>query len=198
MRNYTLVSAVLFCSFIKIGMFSLFEAAIFLWFVVTRHLWFSILWHFVFLSFVNWISFSMKIYYNPATSISCYVCNATDSNSPFQCGEWFERYDTPDIQPQDCSNVYGAKYCVKHIGRFEGKWGVDHSTKLIVSCFQMGSGTNSSLWDCKLKYTFTIHGLVNTTFIHSFPISIFLESFLFCGLGILEFKKKKIFFYSNN
>lgn len=57
----------------------------------------------------------------PATSISCYVCNATDSSSPFQCGEWFERYDTPDIVPQDCSNVYGAKYCVKHIGRFEGK-----------------------------------------------------------------------------
>lgn len=57
----------------------------------------------------------------PATSISCYVCNATDSNSPFQCGEWFERYDLPDIQPQDCSNVYGAKYCIKHIGRFEGK-----------------------------------------------------------------------------
>lgn len=55
-----------------------------------------------------------------ATSISCYVCNATDSSSPFQCGEWFERYDTPDIVPQDCSNVYGAKYCVKHIGRFEG------------------------------------------------------------------------------
>lgn len=56
----------------------------------------------------------------PATSISCYVCNATDSNLPFQCGEWFERYDMPDIQPQDCSNVYGAKYCIKHIGRFEG------------------------------------------------------------------------------
>lgn len=56
----------------------------------------------------------------PATSISCYVCNATDSNSPFQCGEWFERYDMPDIQPHDCSNVYGAKYCIKHIGRFEG------------------------------------------------------------------------------
>lgn len=73
MKNFTLASAVLFCSFIKI-----------------------------------------------ATSISCYVCNATDSNSPFQCGEWFERYDLPDIQPQDCSNVYGAKYCIKHIGRFEG------------------------------------------------------------------------------
>ncbi|KAJ6633174.1 hypothetical protein Bhyg_16018, partial [Pseudolycoriella hygida] len=54
-----------------------------------------------------------------ASAISCYVCNATDSATPFQCGEWFERFDTPDIEPQDCSNVHGAKYCIKHIGRFE-------------------------------------------------------------------------------
>lgn len=55
-----------------------------------------------------------------ALAIECYVCNATDSSTPFQCSEWFERFDTPDIKPQDCSNVYGAKYCIKHIGRFEG------------------------------------------------------------------------------
>uniref|UniRef100_A0A336K354 CSON013015 protein n=1 Tax=Culicoides sonorensis TaxID=179676 RepID=A0A336K354_CULSO len=56
-----------------------------------------------------------------ATSISCYVCNTTSSlSAPFQCSEWFDRYDNPDIQPQDCSNVHGAKYCIKHIGRFEG------------------------------------------------------------------------------
>lgn len=48
------------------------------------------------------------------------MCNATDSATPFQCGEWFERFDTPDIEPQDCSGVHGAKYCIKHIGRFEG------------------------------------------------------------------------------
>lgn len=51
-------------------------------------------------------------------SIKCYVCNAT--SSPFQCGELFERYDEPDIEPVDCSSVHGAQYCVKHIGRFEG------------------------------------------------------------------------------
>lgn len=55
-----------------------------------------------------------------ASAINCYVCNATDSATPFQCGEWFERFDTPDIEPQDCSGVHGAKYCIKHIGRFEG------------------------------------------------------------------------------
>lgn len=55
-----------------------------------------------------------------ATAISCYVCNSTDTTQPFECSEWFERYDRPDIQPVDCSAVHGAKYCVKHIGRFEG------------------------------------------------------------------------------
>ncbi|XP_040175990.1 uncharacterized protein LOC120908736 [Anopheles arabiensis] len=54
-----------------------------------------------------------------ATAISCYVCNTTDSTTPFQCSEWFERFDTPDLKPVDCSNVYGAKFCIKHIGRFE-------------------------------------------------------------------------------
>uniref|UniRef100_A0AAG5D910 Protein sleepless n=1 Tax=Anopheles atroparvus TaxID=41427 RepID=A0AAG5D910_ANOAO len=54
-----------------------------------------------------------------ATAISCYVCNTTDSTTPFQCSEWFERFDRPDLKPVDCANVYGAKYCIKHIGRFE-------------------------------------------------------------------------------
>ncbi|XP_059620435.1 U-scoloptoxin(05)-Sm1a isoform X2 [Phlebotomus argentipes] len=58
--------------------------------------------------------------FRTVSSIRCYVCNATDTSSPFQCGELFERYDTPDIEPQDCSDVHGAQYCVKHIGRFEG------------------------------------------------------------------------------
>ena len=55
-----------------------------------------------------------------AQSIHCYVCNTSDTVSPFQCGEWFERYDQPDLQPQDCSAVHGARYCIKHIGRYEG------------------------------------------------------------------------------
>ncbi|CAG9799194.1 unnamed protein product [Chironomus riparius] len=61
---------------------------------------------------------SISIY--SVTSIKCYVCNSTDTSQPFQCSEWFERYDRPDIQPVDCSAVHGAKYCIKHIGRFEG------------------------------------------------------------------------------
>ncbi|KAH8276012.1 hypothetical protein KR018_007466, partial [Drosophila ironensis] len=54
------------------------------------------------------------------SAIDCYVCDTSDTKNPFQCGEWFERYDTPDIQPQNCSSVHGAQFCVKHVGRFEG------------------------------------------------------------------------------
>ncbi|XP_037818820.1 U-scoloptoxin(05)-Cw1a [Lucilia sericata] len=53
-------------------------------------------------------------------AINCYVCDASDTNNPFQCGEWFERFDDPDLQPQNCSNVHDAKFCIKHVGRFEG------------------------------------------------------------------------------
>ncbi|KAH8387950.1 hypothetical protein KR093_010454 [Drosophila rubida] len=53
-------------------------------------------------------------------AIDCYVCDASDTQNPFQCGEWFDRFDKPDIQPQNCSNVHGATFCVKHVGRFEG------------------------------------------------------------------------------
>ncbi|XP_022210543.1 uncharacterized protein LOC111066334 [Drosophila obscura] len=53
-------------------------------------------------------------------AIECYVCDTSDTEHPFQCGEWFERYDQPDIVPQNCSSVHGAQFCVKHVGRFEG------------------------------------------------------------------------------
>lgn len=55
-----------------------------------------------------------------AIAIKCYACNSSDTSTPFQCGEWFDRYDKPDVEPTDCSSVHGAKYCIKHIGRFEG------------------------------------------------------------------------------
>lgn len=55
-----------------------------------------------------------------AAAIECYVCDASDTHNPFQCGEWFERFDQPDLQPQNCSSVHGATFCVKHVGRFEG------------------------------------------------------------------------------
>ncbi|KAJ8962006.1 hypothetical protein NQ314_005788 [Rhamnusium bicolor] len=53
-----------------------------------------------------------------ALALNCYQCSGSDSNKPFQCNEWLT--DDIDIQPEPCDNVYGAKYCIKHIGRFEG------------------------------------------------------------------------------
>lgn len=104
-----------------------------LWSHCCRHIDLVFFLYFLVFILMIFFSFCYNVIWNSATSISCYVCNATDSSSPFQCGEWFERYDTPDIVPQDCSNVYGAKYCVKHIGRFEGKcsWSTNNDLLLI-------------------------------------------------------------------
>lgn len=41
--------------------------------------------------------------------------------------EYFERYDTPDLSLNDCSNVHGSQYCIKHIGRFEGLFEISSS-----------------------------------------------------------------------
>ncbi|KAH8265901.1 hypothetical protein KR038_010044 [Drosophila bunnanda] len=62
----------------------------------------------------------LSLWTTAVTAIDCYVCDTSDTEHPFQCGEWFERYDEPDIQPQNCSSVHGAQFCVKHVGRFEG------------------------------------------------------------------------------
>ncbi|KYN10277.1 Cytosolic carboxypeptidase-like protein 5 [Trachymyrmex cornetzi] len=52
-------------------------------------------------------------------SIQCYQCNSTSPKYPFQCNEFLTSDN--DLQPRSCDDVYGAQYCVKHIGRFEGK-----------------------------------------------------------------------------
>ncbi|XP_055687505.1 U-scoloptoxin(05)-Sm1a isoform X1 [Lutzomyia longipalpis] len=80
--------------------------------------------------------------FRTVASIRCYVCNATDTSSPFQCGELFERYDTPDIEPQDCSDVHGAQYCVKHIGRFEVG---------TISCYQCSSAETMDCSDLMIN-----------------------------------------------
>lgn len=91
------------------------------------------------------------VIYVALADINCYVCDATDEKSLFQCGEWFERYDDPQIKPQNCSNVHGARYCIKHIGRFEGKnifdqtsqsWVVGSMSKVIVDICSWAKGTN--------------------------------------------------------
>ncbi|GLV44190.1 boudin [Carabus blaptoides fortunei] len=67
-----------------------------------------------------------------AYSINCYQCIGTDSNTPFQCNEFLEDVD---IQPDSCESVYGAQYCIKHVGRFEGGIG----TKRYCSPLDLGN-----------------------------------------------------------
>ncbi|XP_046740289.1 U-scoloptoxin(05)-Sm1a isoform X1 [Diprion similis] len=75
-------------------------------------------------------------YLELANAIECYQCLATDSNHPFQCNEFLS--SDIDIQPQPCDNVYGAQYCIKHIGRFEGGIG----TKRYCSSLDLGNYCN--------------------------------------------------------
>ncbi|XP_011690015.1 PREDICTED: uncharacterized protein LOC105451341 isoform X1 [Wasmannia auropunctata] len=66
-------------------------------------------------------------------SIRCYQCNSTSSEFPFQCNEFLT--SDMDLHPASCDDVYGAQYCVKHIGRFEGGIG----TKRFCSSVHMGN-----------------------------------------------------------
>lgn len=66
---------------------------------------------FIFIYF-NFVSFSV------AVALNCYQCSGTDTKAPFQCNEALS--SDIDIEPVSCDNVFGAKYCVKHTGRFEG------------------------------------------------------------------------------
>ncbi|XP_014252827.1 uncharacterized protein LOC106668505 isoform X1 [Cimex lectularius] len=60
-------------------------------------------------------------YLAPVHSILCYQCNSTDTINPYQCTEFLE--DDIDIEPKPCDEVFGAAYCIKHTGRFEGGFG---------------------------------------------------------------------------
>lgn len=53
-----------------------------------------------------------------ALGLNCYQCSGTSSLKPFQCNEWLS--SDIDIKHEPCGQVYGAKYCIKHTGRFEG------------------------------------------------------------------------------
>lgn len=71
-----------------------------------------------------------------ASCIDCYQCLSTDLDHPYQCNEYLS--DDIDIEPKSCENVYGAAYCVKHTGRFEGGIG----TKRFCSSLDLGNYCN--------------------------------------------------------
>lgn len=59
------------------------------------------------------------IYVGRVHSIQCYQCTSTNNTHPFQCNEIFT--SDVDIEPESCDGIFGARFCVKHVGRFEGK-----------------------------------------------------------------------------
>ncbi|XP_023311420.1 uncharacterized protein LOC108917234 [Anoplophora glabripennis] len=71
-----------------------------------------------------------------SVALNCYQCSGSDPEKPFQCNEWLT--SDIDIQPEPCDNVYGAKYCVKHVGRFEGGIGA----KRFCSSLDLGNYCN--------------------------------------------------------
>ncbi|XP_071055404.1 UPAR/Ly6 domain-containing protein bou [Onthophagus taurus] len=60
-------------------------------------------------------------------AINCYQCASTNTTSPFQCNEYLK---DADILAESCDGVHGARYCVKHTGRFEA---------LAINCYQCSS-----------------------------------------------------------
>ncbi|XP_008198875.1 U-scoloptoxin(05)-Er1a isoform X1 [Tribolium castaneum] len=70
-------------------------------------------------------SVTIALYLHTSGAIDCYQCSGSDPKKPFQCNEWLS--SDIDIKPEPCDDVYDAKYCIKHIGRFEAS---------ALSCYQ--------------------------------------------------------------
>ncbi|CAH1106120.1 unnamed protein product [Psylliodes chrysocephalus] len=85
-------------------------------------------------NFLFCIVFSLVCEFSLA--LNCYQCSGSDPKDPFQCNEWLS--SDIDIEPQACDNVYAAKYCIKHVGRFEGGIGA----KRFCSSLDLGNYCN--------------------------------------------------------
>ncbi|KAG5885784.1 hypothetical protein JTB14_031218 [Gonioctena quinquepunctata] len=82
------------------------------------------------------LSISVSFLYSSISALNCYQCSGSDPDTPFQCNEWLT--SDIDINPEPCDIVYGAKYCVKHVGRFEGGIGA----KRFCSSLDLGNYCN--------------------------------------------------------
>lgn len=49
-------------------------------------------------------------FHSVAVSIKCYQCSAADT---INCADWMIAQPDSPLQPEDCSHVIDAKYCVK-------------------------------------------------------------------------------------
>ncbi|XP_019763352.2 U-scoloptoxin(05)-Er1a isoform X2 [Dendroctonus ponderosae] len=102
-------------------------------------------------------SFLFIAFIATSTALNCYQCNGSDSSKPFQCNEWLTA--DIDIKPEPCDAVYGAKYCIKTTGRFQGI-----GTSRYCSSNHMGNYCNyvkqpgDTLWYRSCIYTCTGDG----------------------------------------
>ncbi|XP_066260030.1 UPAR/Ly6 domain-containing protein bou [Euwallacea similis] len=78
----------------------------------------------------------VSVFFLPSLTINCYQCSGNNPSVPFQCNEWLT--SDIDIVPESCDPVYGAKYCIKHTGRFEGS---------SINCYQCASSENMECAD---------------------------------------------------
>ncbi|XP_011500171.1 PREDICTED: uncharacterized protein LOC105364028 [Ceratosolen solmsi marchali] len=85
----------------------------------------------------------LALTFQTAHGLECYRCVSTNSSQPFLCNEFLT--DAYDIKPESCDDVYGAKYCIKHVGRFEA---------LTLDCYQCTSADN---WMCENSELVTAH-----------------------------------------
>lgn len=76
------------------------------------------------------------LYIGTVHSIRCYQCTSTNNTHPFQCNEYLT--SDIDVEPESCDAIFGAQYCVKHVGRFEGGVG----TKRFCSTSNLGNYCN--------------------------------------------------------
>jgi len=79
---------------------------------------------------------SFAVLLRSASGINCYQCVSTSHDDPFQCNEFLGR--DVDLVPKSCNAVFGAQYCIKHTGRFEGGLG----TKRFCSSLDLGNYCN--------------------------------------------------------
>lgn len=79
---------------------------------------------------------ALSLFIGSVYSIDCYQCSGTDSRQPFECNEFLD--STSNLEAANCTSIYGAKYCIKHVGRYEG--GI--STKRYCSSLDLGNYCN--------------------------------------------------------
>lgn len=82
------------------------------------------------------LSTLLTVLFKTVNGINCYQCVSTSHDDPFQCNEYLG--SDVDLVPNPCDAVFGAQYCIKHTGRFEGGLG----TKRFCSSLDLGNYCN--------------------------------------------------------